>query len=63
VIKIHDAIRDTDARASLLAARIGKDDTTASGEGSESVWDYICRMCKAIEEVRQLADTRSKALS
>jgi hypothetical protein len=63
VIRIHDAIRDTDARASLLAARIGKDDTTASGEGSELVWDSIRRMCKAIEEVRQLAEIGSKALS
>jgi hypothetical protein len=33
VLRIHDAIRDTDARASLLAARIGTDNTVASGEG------------------------------
>jgi hypothetical protein len=57
VMKIHEAIRDTDARAYLLAARIGRDDTAASGEGTESVWDSIRRLCNVIEEVLQLAES------
>jgi hypothetical protein len=62
IIKIHEAIRDTDARASLLGSRIGQDDTAASGEGSESVWDTIRRLCDAIAEVRELAEAGAKAI-
>jgi hypothetical protein len=58
VMKIHEAIRDTDARASLLAARIGKDDTVASGEGL----DTIRRLCDSMAEVRELAEARAKAI-
>jgi hypothetical protein len=39
VFKIHDAIWDTDARAYLLAARIGRDNTMASRGGAKSVWN------------------------
>jgi hypothetical protein len=60
-MKIHEAIRDTDAQASLLAARIGQDDTVASGEGSESVWDTIRRLCDSMAEVRELAEAGAKA--
>jgi chromosome segregation ATPase len=63
VIKIQEAIRDTDARASLLGARIGhQDNTAASGEGSESVWDTIRRLCDVMAEVRELAEAGAKAI-
>jgi hypothetical protein len=54
VFKIHDAIRDTDARAYLLAARIGRNNTMTSGEGAESVWDTLRRVCNSLGEVDEL---------
>jgi hypothetical protein len=56
-MKIREAIRDMGALAYLLATRIGKDDMAASGEGTESVWDSICRLSNVIEEVRKLAES------
>jgi hypothetical protein len=44
VLKIHDAIRDTDARTRLLAAQIGSDNTDASGNGTDSIWHSIRRI-------------------
>jgi hypothetical protein len=44
VMKIHDAIRDTDARTSLLAAQLGSDSTDASGQGTDSIWNSIRRV-------------------
>jgi hypothetical protein len=44
VLKIHDTIRDTDARASLLSAQIGPDNTEASGHGTDSIWHSIRRI-------------------
>jgi hypothetical protein len=41
VLKIHDAIRDTEARTSLLSAQIGSDNTGASGHGTDSIWHSI----------------------
>jgi hypothetical protein len=41
VMKIHEAIRDTDARAVLLGSQIGHDTSEASGQGDESIWDTI----------------------
>jgi hypothetical protein len=52
VLRIHEAIRDTNARASLLALSIGMDDTAASGEGAESVWDTIRRLCNTLDEFK-----------
>jgi hypothetical protein len=62
VIKIHDAMRDADARTLLLVARIGKDDTSASGEGGKSVWDTICRSCDTMDEVQKHAEFGAKEL-
>jgi hypothetical protein len=41
VMKIHDAIRDTDARTSLMNAQIGHDKSDASNLGTDSVWDSV----------------------
>jgi prophage DNA circulation protein len=60
VFKIHDAIRDTDARAYLLAARIGQDNTMASGEGAESVWDTLRRVVSMLDEVQELVEAGSQ---
>jgi hypothetical protein len=62
VLRIHDAIWDTDARASLLASSIGPDDTSASGEGAESVWDTIRRVCNTLDEVQGLVDDGSREI-
>jgi hypothetical protein len=55
VVKIREAIRDTDARASLLAAGIGhpKEDGC---RGEETVWDSIGCLCNGMEEVKKHAD-------
>jgi hypothetical protein len=60
VFKIHDAIRDTDARAYLLAARIGRDNTIASGEGAASVWDTLRRVVNTLVEVRELVEASNQ---
>jgi hypothetical protein len=41
VLKIHDAIRDTDARTSLLSAQIGSDNMGASGPRTDLIWHSI----------------------
>jgi hypothetical protein len=56
VFKIHDAIRNTDAWAYLLAARIRRDNTMASGEGAKSVWDTLRRVCNSLGEVYELIE-------
>jgi hypothetical protein len=60
VFKIHNAIRDRDARAYLLAARIGRDNTVASGEGAESVWDTLRRLVNTLGEVGELVEAGSQ---
>jgi hypothetical protein len=55
VVKIHEAIRDTDARASLLAAGIGHAKEYGC-RGEETVWDSIGRLCDGMEEVKKHAD-------
>jgi methyl-accepting chemotaxis protein len=62
VLRIHEAIRDTDARASLLVSSIGTDDTSASGEGAESVWDTIRRVCNTLDEIQGLVDDCSQEI-
>jgi predicted nucleic acid-binding Zn-ribbon protein len=52
VFKIHDAIRDTDARTSLLTAQLGKDNSDASGQGTDSIWDSIRRVYETMLEVQ-----------
>jgi hypothetical protein len=41
VMKIHDAIRDTDARTSLMVAQLGHDQMEASSLGTDSVWNLM----------------------
>jgi hypothetical protein len=53
VVKIHEAIREADARTALLVARVGRDHTDASDLGSETVWDAIGRMCEAMGELQK----------
>jgi hypothetical protein len=65
VFKIHDAIRDTDARTSLIAAHIGHDQTEASGMGSDSVWNSIRRIydtLKTIEAEIEKATERTEVM-
>jgi hypothetical protein len=52
VLKIHDAIRDTDARASLLSAQIGTDNTDASSQGTDSIWNSIRRMYETMQSIQ-----------
>jgi hypothetical protein len=62
VMKIHDAIRDTDARAALLGSQMGHDTSEASGQGDELVWDTIRRLCDAIDKVQAEADAGAREL-
>jgi hypothetical protein len=62
VLKIHEAIRDTDARAAFLGSRMGYDKTSASGQGDESVWDTIRRLCDSIEQIQDQADSGARAI-
>jgi hypothetical protein len=62
VMKIHEAIRDTDARAYLRAVRIGTDNTDASGEGAESVWDTLRRLCTTLSEVQHIVNDGTKEM-
>jgi hypothetical protein len=61
-MKIHEAIHDTNARAYLLAVRIGTDDTDTSGQGAESVWDTLQRLCTTLSEVQHIVDDGTKAM-
>jgi hypothetical protein len=50
VVKIHEAMQDTDAQVALLTARVGKDVTEASDMGSDSVWDAIRNLCDTMDD-------------
>jgi hypothetical protein len=62
VLRIHEAIRDTDTRALLLASSIGSDDTSTSGEGVESVWDTIRRVFNTLDGVQGLVDDGAREI-
>jgi hypothetical protein len=53
VVRIHEAMRDTDARVALLAAWVGEDVTEASDMGSDSVWDAIRNVCNTMDDVQE----------
>jgi hypothetical protein len=62
VVKIHEAMRDTDARVALLAARVGKDHTGASDLGSDSVWDAIRNVCNTMDGVQEDVKSAMKGI-
>jgi hypothetical protein len=62
VLRIHEAIRDTDARAALLGSRMGHDESEALGQGDESVWDSMRRLCDAIDKVQAQADSGAREI-
>jgi hypothetical protein len=51
VLKIHDAIRDTDARTSPITAHVGHDQTDASSMGTDSVWNAIWSICDPLATI------------
>jgi hypothetical protein len=53
VFKIHDVIWDTDARTSLLMSQIGNDNTDASSQGIDSIWNSIHRMYESMQNIQE----------
>jgi hypothetical protein len=62
VLKIHDGIRDTDARTSLMSTQIGHDKSELSNLGTDSVWDAIQRMYDTLTLIQDQVD-KAKAES
>jgi hypothetical protein len=56
VMKIHDAIRDTDARTSLMNAQIGHDKSDASNLGTDSVCNSVRRMYDTTKLIQEQVD-------
>jgi hypothetical protein len=56
VMRIHDAMRDTDARICLLAVRVGSDNTEASDSGTDSIWESIRKIYDTTRVIRDDLD-------
>jgi hypothetical protein len=56
VMRIHDAMQDTDVCICLLAVRAGSNNPEASNKGTDSVWESVWKIYKTTKSIRDDLD-------